>query len=79
MKEVYKPRTLTQKLGYLIEECGEVLSAVGKAQRWGLESFNPELPDEEQETNADWIRRELKDLKRAIRFVEKDEEFNDDY
>jgi hypothetical protein len=44
MKPQYKPRTTNQKLGYLVEECGEVLAAVGKAQRWGLENFNPETP-----------------------------------
>ena len=42
MKPQYRPITLGQKLGYLVEECGEVLAAVGKTQRWGLESFNPE-------------------------------------
>jgi len=69
MKPQYKPRTLEQKLGYLTEECGEVLAAVGKTQRWGLESVNPELPPEEQETNREWILRELTDLERAIGFV----------
>jgi NTP pyrophosphatase (non-canonical NTP hydrolase) len=72
MKEIYKPETVEQKLGYLVEECGEVLSAVGKSIRWGLNSVNPEIPIEEQETNSDWIKRELKDLKRAIRLVEEE-------
>lgn len=72
MKEIYKPETVVQKLGYLVEECGEVLSAVGKSIRWGLNSVNPEIPVEKQETNSDWIKRELKDLKRAIRLVEEE-------
>jgi len=70
MKAIYKPETEEQKLGYLVEECGEVLAAVGKAQRWGLESVNPEILEDSAETNEEWIRREIKDLKRAIRFVE---------
>ncbi len=65
----YHPKTLEQKLGYLVEECGEVLAAVGKTQRWGLDSVNPEIPAAERETNRDWILRELHDLERAIGFV----------
>jgi hypothetical protein len=66
----YYPRTSRQKLGYLVEECGEVMAAVGKTLRWGLESSNPELPPEERETNRAWILRELKDLRQAIALVE---------
>lgn len=69
MKEIYKPKTIEQKLGYLVEECGEVMAAVGKSIRWGLDSSNPELPPP-SETNRCWIYRELEDLKRAIKFVE---------
>lgn len=72
MKERYRPETTDQKLGYLTEECGEVLAAVGKARRWGLESVNPELPPEQQETNRDWILRELNDLELAIMLVRQD-------
>jgi len=42
MKPEYRPVTIDQKLGYLVEEAGEVLHAVGKTQRRGLDSFNPE-------------------------------------
>ena len=66
MKPENKPRTRHSTLGYLIEECGEVLHAVGKSERWGLRSTNPELPPEQQEMNGDWILRELLDLERAI-------------
>lgn len=69
MKPQYRPETIEDKLGYLVEECGEVLAAVGKTQRWGEESVNPELPAEQQETNREWILRELPDLERAIRMV----------
>lgn len=69
MKPQYAPRTIGAKLGYLVEECGEVLAAVGKTQRWGLNSFNPELPFKDRETNRDWILRELHDLENAIAIV----------
>lgn len=70
MKPEYEPKTVEEKLGYLVEECGEVLAAVGKTQRWGLDSVNPELPEHEQEENRVWVLRELKDLRRAIRYVQ---------
>lgn len=69
MNPRYEPKTFAQKLGYLVEEAGEVLAAVGKTQRWGALSFNPELPPSEQETNIVWLQRELTDLKRAIDYV----------
>lgn len=72
MKEKYMPKTTAQKLGYLVEECGEVLAAAGKTIRWGLYSVNPELPRAQQEHNRDWLLREIKDLKRALRIVEED-------
>ena len=72
MREIYQPKTLEQMLGYLVEECGEVLAAVGKTQRFGLDSCNPELPVSEREQNGDWLLREMVDLARAIGFVRKE-------
>jgi hypothetical protein len=69
VKPQYEPKSLTSKLGYLVEECGEVLAAAGKSLRWGLESVNPEIPPEQQETNRDWLLRELVDLDGAIQRV----------
>lgn len=69
MKARYRPRSVSAALGYLVEECGEVLAAVGKTQRWGLESYNPELPKAQRETNQAWVLRELVDLERAIGIV----------
>lgn len=66
MKPEYEPKTFPQALGYLVEECGEVLAAAGKTFRWGLESVNPELPPEKQEKNRDWLKREMYDLEEAI-------------
>ena len=68
MKPEYRPVTITQKLGYLVEECGEVLHAIGKTQRRGLDSFNPEL-GASRETNREWILRELADLESACTIV----------
>lgn len=72
MNPKYVPVSTEDKLGYFVEEAGEVLAAVGKAQRWGLESYNPELPESKRETNREWILREFVDLKRAIKFLEED-------
>lgn len=69
IKPQYVPKTLEQMLGYLVEESGEVQSAVGKAIRWGLDSSSPELPPEEWITNRQWILNELVDLERAIGYV----------
>lgn len=74
MKPQYKPKTLLQILGYLVEECGEVQAAVGKTLRWGTESVNPELEHDDPgygETNREWILRELGDLEGAIRRARK--------
>jgi hypothetical protein len=62
----YEPKTDLQKLGHLIEECGEVMAAAGKSLRWGLDSYNPEVPVEKRETNRDWLLREITDLELAI-------------
>jgi NTP pyrophosphatase (non-canonical NTP hydrolase) len=72
VKEQYVPRSTEAKLAYLVEECGETLAAVGKSQRFGLSSFNPELLEAEREENGDWVLRELVDLERAIGFVRED-------
>lgn len=68
----YEPADEKQRLGYLIEECGEVLAAAGKSLRWGYESSNPELLPEDRETNRAWLRRELGNLKAAIERIEPD-------
>lgn len=53
-------------LAHFVEEAGEALAADGKTQRWGLYSVNPELPPEQQESNRDWLLRELDDLEGTI-------------
>lgn len=70
MNSEFLQKGFNKQLSHLIEECGEVLAAAGKLQRWGRDSFNPLLPEEERETNIDWLKRELADLKQAISRLE---------
>lgn len=56
-------------LAHLVEECGEVLAAAGKTQRWGRESVNPLLTEGDPlygERNIVWLMREVKDLEEVI-------------
>jgi hypothetical protein len=64
---------VVEEKGELDMVLGELLAAIGKAQRWGLDSFNPLLPKGERETNRDWICRainacyaELADMKQVL-------------
>lgn len=75
-------------VGKATEEAGEFLAAIGKTLRWGWHSVNPKLPRHEQETNVNWVRREMADLRHALNNLERemDQEFmpsftkqNDDY
>lgn len=59
-----------KQLAHLVEECGEVLAAAGKTQRWGWASVNPLIPVGGQETNLLWLKREMADLKEAIQRLE---------
>jgi hypothetical protein len=59
-------------VGKAIEEMGECIAALGKTLRWGWHSGNPELPPEQQERNADWVRREIADVRGALDNLEKE-------
>lgn len=67
----YMREGLSFAMGKAIEECGELLAALGKTQRWGWQSTNPELPLREQETNAAWVKREMKDVRDALDNLER--------
>lgn len=68
MNPKYVDKTDPQKcLARTIEEAGEVVAAAGKSARFGLDSYNPELPEEERETNAEWLLREMQDLQDAMK------------
>lgn len=66
-------------VGKAIEECWEVnesigrlLASIGKTIQWGWDSFNPELPPEQQETNTEWVIREISDLRGALDNLERE-------
>jgi hypothetical protein len=52
--------------GKAIEELGELQAALGKSLQWGWSSVNPELPVWQQETNINWVLREMKDVRAAL-------------
>lgn len=62
--------------GKAIEELGELQAALGKSLRWGWTSVNPELPHHQQETNADWVRREIADVRGALDNLEREMSLN---
>ncbi len=66
MKPEYLRPGFDFALAHAVEEAGEFLAAAGKTQRWGPRSVNPELPPEYQEENADWLVREMADLRGAL-------------
>lgn len=69
MRADWEPRTVAEALAYLEEEAGEVLSALGKTGRHGLESTDPTTKPGDKhhgETNRLWVLREIADLKGAI-------------
>lgn len=70
----YVRHNLPFALAHAIEEAGELLAAMGKTLRWGWQSVNPELPHSEQETNAAWVRREIKDVREALDNLEREME-----
>ena len=59
-------------MGKAVEEAGEFLAAMGKTMRWGWNSYNPEVPKSERESNADWVRREVADLRGALDNLERE-------
>lgn len=64
MREDLLPTTLEGKIGYTVEECGEVLKAIGKYQRFG-----PTAIDHKTGifyNNVVDLLTEMDDLERAI-------------
>ena len=59
-------------VGKTVEELGELQAALGKTLRWGWDSYNPELPQAERETNESWVRREIADVRGALDNLEKE-------
>lgn len=59
-------------VGKAVEEMGELQAALGKTLRWGWLSYNPELPEAARESNKEWVKRELKDVRCALDNLEKE-------
>ena len=59
-------------VGKAVEELGELQAALGKTLRWGWDSYNPELPENERETNAAWVLREISDVRGALDNLERE-------
>ena len=53
-------------VGKMVEECGELMAALGKTVRFGWKSSDPGLPMNERETNRDWVLREMNDTRDAL-------------
>ena len=69
MKESYLPTDRNGRLFHLVEECGEVIKAVGKLGRWGAAS---RWPLKVGPMNVETLLSELADLEGAIRAVRPD-------
>lgn len=61
-----------ERLAILLEECGEVIQCIGKIQRHGYHSWNPEVVG--ATTNRDDLAREVADLMAAISLMTKAED-----
>ena len=59
-------------VGKAVEELGELQAALGKTLRWGWDSWNPELPTCDRETNEAWVRREIADVRDALDNLERE-------
>lgn len=75
-KEMTDPKYMRPGLpfavGKTVEELGELNAALGKTLRWGWDSVNPELPQDERETNLVWVRREIEDVRGALDNLERE-------
>lgn len=65
-QQKYMRPGLNFAVGKAVEELGELQAALGKTLRWGWDSYNPELPAAERETNEEWVRREIADVRGAL-------------
>ena len=66
MQSQYIQEGLQHARGRAIEECGELIAALGKSVRFGWLACNPELPADKQEANFEWVARELGDVMDAL-------------
>lgn len=66
MDPAYLPTDFEGRVAWLLEECGEVVQAIGKAGRFGLRSRDPRTGL----SNAEQLSDEITDLLRAIEQLE---------
>jgi len=52
-----------ERLALLMEECGEIIQAIGKIQRHGYESFHPDFPEQ---TNREDLEKEVGHFELAL-------------
>lgn len=76
MTPKFLPKDRPGRLGRLMEECGEVLTCLGKIQRFGLDTRfdlkRMRIVKRGAESNREALRRELRDLRHAIWDLEGD-------
>jgi NTP pyrophosphatase (non-canonical NTP hydrolase) len=53
-------------LALLAEECGELVQAIGKTLRHGLDSVNPLVPPGTDRSNRGWLEKEMGDVRAAM-------------
>lgn len=58
--------TQAELLALLAEECGELVQAIGKTLRHGLDSVNPLLPPGTGRSNRGWLEKEMGDVRAAM-------------
>ncbi len=68
----YMRSGLSFAVGKTVEELGELSAALGKTLRWGWSSYNPEVSPDKREANADWVRREIADVRGALDNLERE-------
>jgi hypothetical protein len=56
----YKPNSEEEAIGWLLEESAEVIVAIGRCMRFGIENVHERRP------NREWLMAEIGDLKKAI-------------
>lgn len=64
MRKDLLPTTFDGKVDRIIEECGEVLKAIGKLKRFGLKAIDPKTG--KKYNNLKDLKKELDDLEDAI-------------
>lgn len=71
ISEQYRSKSVEQAIAHLVEELTEAATAGAKCLRFGPTSVNPELPTCDQETNFVWLCREMVDVVRTYRELDR--------